>query len=92
MEPSSLDDIICATKWIVTCSAEDRFRQANFFQVLLHQTDILMALQRLLGCLERNLGGVLQKNFAILGSEELKYISVIFVTNKDVLLCFYFYR
>ena len=73
-------------------SLQNRFRQAKFLQVLLHQTDILMALQQLLGCLERILGGVLQKIFYLYPAEELKYISVIFVTNKDVLLCFYFYR
>ena len=33
-----------------------------------------------------------EKFFCHIWSEEPKYISVIFVTNKDVLLCFYFYR
>ena len=73
-------------------SLQNRFRQAKFLQVLIHQNDILMASERLLDTLERILGGVLQKIFYLYPAEELKYISVIFVTNKDVLLCFYFYR
>ena len=73
-------------------SLQNRFRQAKFLQVLLHQSDILMASERLLGCLERILGGQLQKILHIYHVEELKYISDIFVTNKYVLLCFYFYR
>ena len=47
---------------------------------------------RLSGQFEAILGVRLQKIFCIYPAEELKYISVIFVTNKDVLLCFYFYR
>ena len=47
---------------------------------------------RLSGRSEAILGVRLQKIFFIYPAEELKYISVIFVTNKDVLLCFYFYR
>ena len=43
-------------------SLQNRFRQAKFLQVLLHQSDILMASERLLDTLERILrGGVLQK-------------------------------
>ena len=42
-------NIICATFLLSHCSAEDRFRQAEFLQVLIHQSDISMALQRLLG-------------------------------------------
>ena len=43
-------------------SLQNRFRQAKFLQVLLHQSDILMASERLLDTLERILrGGVLLK-------------------------------
>ena len=72
-------------------SLQNRFRQAEFLQVLIHQSNILMASEGLLATLERILGGVLQKIFYICHAEELKYISDIFVTNKYVLLCFYFY-
>ena len=73
-------------------SLQDRFRQAKFLQVLIHQSNILMASEGLLATLERILGGQLQKFLHIYHVEELKYISDIFVTNKYVLLCFYFYR
>ena len=47
---------------------------------------------RLSGRSEAIWGVCCKKNFIICHAEELKYISDIFVTNKDVLLCFYFYR
>ena len=53
----------CATFLLSHCSAEDRFRQVKFLQVLLHQSNILMASQRLLATLERTGGGGLQKKF-----------------------------
>ena len=73
-------------------SLQNRFRQAKFLKVLIYLNDIITASERLLATLERNLGGQLQKILFICHAEELKYISDIFVTNKDVLLCFYFYR
>ena len=73
-------------------SLQNRFRQAKFLKVLIYLSDITTASERLLDTLERILGGVLRKIFYIWYAEELKYISDIFVTNKDVLLCFYFYR
>ena len=73
-------------------SLQNRFRQAKFLKVLIYLSDITTASERLLGCLERNLGGMLQKIFYILYAEELKYISQIFVTNTFILLLFYFYR
>ena len=47
-------------------SLQNRFRQAKFLQVLIHQSNILMASERLLATLERILGGQLQ-NFFWLG-------------------------
>ena len=73
-------------------SLQDRFRQAKFLKVLIYLSDIITASERLLDTLERILGGVLQKIFYLYHAEELKYISDIFVTNKYVLLCFYFNR
>ena len=72
-------------------SLQNRFRQAKFLKVLIYLSDITTASERLLDTLERILGGQLQKILHIYHVEELKYISDIFVTNKDVLLCFYFY-
>ena len=47
---------------------------------------------RLSGQFEAIWGEGCRKIFFIWVAEELKYISDIFVTNKYVLLCFYFYR
>ena len=73
-------------------SLQNRFRQAKFLKVLIYLSDIITASERLLDTLERILGGVLQKFFYLYHAEKLKYISDIFVTNKYVLLCFYFNR
>ena len=73
-------------------SLQNRFRQAKFLKVLIYLSDITTASQRLLDTLERILGECCKKILFICHAEELKYISVIFVTNKYVLLCFYFYR
>ena len=55
-------------------SLQNRFRQAKFLQVLIHQSNILMASERLLATLERILGGQLQKILHIYHVGYYKYI------------------
>ena len=52
------------TQIILAQSLQNRFRQAESFQVLSYGDIISRLLLRLLGCLERILGGQLQKIFA----------------------------
>ena len=55
-------------------SLQNRFRQAKFLKVLIHQNDILMASERLTDTLERILGGQLQKILHIYHVGYYKYI------------------
>ena len=55
-------------------SLQNRFRQAKFLQVLIHQSNILMASERLLATLERILGGQLQNFLHIYHVGYYKYI------------------
>ena len=72
---------------------QNGFREAENLKVLIYVNLILASLEGSQAVLRPSLGVKLQKKFLQYRvTAYLKYILLIFVTNKDVLLCFYFYR